>query len=231
METIEKRLRAELYKEGKRLIELKVKDIDEEEQETIEKVKEFMEKNTDKTEKHTDVLGTTELHEKYLNWNQKVNHEKNPEIAKVNCGSINYIDTNREFGKYLSDLGYIKGKAKREGKTVRGYSNVKYKESADTSISVKEYMEKYTERTDSVKDRVVISKLLPKFYKEYRERYGEVTFKNKLLKYGYHTKVAKETQIVEGRYGKEKYVKVGVEVPCVLKVRLKNEFYRDEWTQ
>jgi hypothetical protein len=156
--------------------------------------------------------------------------ESSPYLPIRSCNSINYIKNTSVLGKYLVHLNYTPWKAKREGKTIRGYGYLKYKDSADTSISVKEYMEKYTERTNSVKDRVAISKLLPKFYSEHKERYGLDTFKHKLVKYGYHTKAAKETRRVEGRYGQEKVIKIGEEVPCVLKVKLNNEFFREAWS-
>jgi hypothetical protein len=237
IEDVKKRVRDEIRELDLMLIDMKVVDIQREEKETIEKVKMFMERNTYATEKQTDVLGTTELYEKYLKWNKEKNHEmfpnipenSNPNLPIRSCNSINYIKNTSVLGKYLVHLNYTPWKAKREGKTLRGYGYLKYAESADTSISVKEYMEKYTEKTGSVKDRIVISKLLPKFYSEHKERYGLETFKHKLVKYGYHTKAAKETRRVEGRYGQEKVIKVGTEVPCVLKVRLKNEFFREEW--
>ena len=201
------------------------------EKEIEENVRIFMERNTMETEKKTDVIGTTDLYNKYTLWNQEKNHKQNPTLNKRSCVSLNSIESSSVFGKQLTQLNYKQWKAKREGKTIRGYGYLKYRECADSSVSVKEYMEKYTERTDSVKDRIAIRKLLPKFYGEHNERYGIEKFKNKLIKYGYRTKAAKETQRVEGRYGQEKVIKVGEEEMCVLKVRLKDEFYREEWTK
>jgi hypothetical protein len=238
VQDVKRRVRDELRELDLMLVDLKVVDLDAEEKATIEKVSMFMKDTTYVTEKQTDVIGTTELYEKYLQWNKEKNHEifpnipveSSPHIPIRSCNSINYIKNTCVLGKYLVHLNYTPWKAKREGKTIRGYGYLKYKDSADTSISVKEYMEKYTERTGSVKDRVAISKLLPKFYSENKERYGLDTFKHKLVKYGYHTKAAKETQRVEGRYGQEKVIKIGEEVQCVLKVRLKNSFFREEWS-
>lgn len=231
VEEVTRRIRDELREVNVRVVELKVEDIDEYEVETIEKVRMFMEENTMTTEKKTDVLGTTDLYNKYVSWNQKKNQELYPNKYIRDCVSINYVENSSVFGKHLTHMNYTQWKAKRENKTIRGFGYMKYRDGADNSVSVKEYMEKYTERTGSVKDRIAIRKLLPKFYKEHSERYSQETFKNKLLKYGYHTKAAKETQRVKGRYGQEKIIKVGEEVPCVLKVRLKDEFFREEWTQ
>ena len=223
------RLRKVLIKEKIVIVDLKVRDIEEDEMETIEKVKKFMEEATEKTDKKTDVLGTSELLDKYIKWNTAYNQKMNQEKPVRECGSMNYIETVNLFGKYLTNLNYSKWKAKQEGKTVRGYGYLKYKGESD-DINVKEFMEKYTEKTESVKDRISIQKLLPKYWRDNRERYGIETFKYKLIKYGYQTKAAKETQRVEGRYGKEKVIKVGEIVNCVLKVKLKNEFFREEWT-
>lgn len=231
LEDVRRRVKEELREVNLRLVDVKVEDIEEEELKTIEKVKLFMEENTECTEKKTDVLGTTDLYEKYCNWNRKKNHENNPNMNIRNCNSINYIENTNVLGKYLTHLNYTQWKAKREGRTIRGYGYLKYKGEADESRAVKEFMEKYAERTGSVKDRVSIAKLLPKFWRDHKERYGIETMTKKLIKYGYHTKAARETQRVEGRYGNEKVVKVGEIVPCILKVKLKNEFFRDEWTQ
>jgi len=230
---ITERVREELRDAGLRLtIPMQVENLDDTEVKTIEKVKMFMEENTEKTEKVTDVLRTSELHDKYLEWNENKNNEIYPEIeSKHQRRLINWINETKEMGKLLSDLSYTKARGKYEGKTVRGYGYLKYKGEADTSISVLNFMEKYTERTKSSMDRIPITKVLPKFYREHSERYGIDKFTKMLNKYEYKTKAAKETKVVEGRYGKEKVVKCLEVVQCILKVKLKNEFYREEWTE
>jgi hypothetical protein len=230
---ITERVREELRDAGLRLSKpILVEKLEDTEVKTIEKVKMFMEENTEKTEKVTDVLRTSELHDKYLEWNETKNNELYPEIeSKHQRRVINWINETKEMGKHLIDLNYTKARGKYEGKTVRGYGYLKYKGEADTSISVLKFMEKYTERTKSSMDRIPITKVIQKFYRENRERYGIEKFTKLLNKYEYKTKAAKETKIVEGRYGKEKVVKGNEVVQCVIQVKLKEEYYREEWTE
>jgi len=229
IEDIIRRFKDELRDAYFKVTTLKVELMEEEEISTMAKVKKFMENSTEMTEKETDVIGTTELWYKYEEWNRNKNKEDG--LTGMDIGAVNVVLSTNEMGRILSELNYKSKKGKYEGKTVRGYGYLKYKGEADNSISVKEFMEKYTENTNSTLDRVSIEKLLPKFYREQRERYGIETFRKKLNRFGYATKAAKETQRVEGRNGKEKVVKVGKAELCILRVRLKNEFYRDEWTK
>ena len=196
VEDITRRFKEELRDHDLKVTKLKVEIMEGEEKSTIEKVKQFMEANTETTEKETDVLGTTELWEKYIEWNRKVNKEEG--MRGMDVGSVNAILSTNVMGQILSELNYKSKKGKYEGKSVRGYANLKYKGEADSSVSVLEFMEKYTEKTKSTLDRVIISKILPKFYTEHRERYGEETFRKKLNRFGYTTKGAKATQRVEG---------------------------------
>ena len=228
LEDATRRFKAELRDADLKVITLKVDILGSEEKSTTDKVKMFMKANTETTEKETDVLGTTELWDKYEEWNRKVNKEEG--MSGMDIGAVNAILSTNVMGHILSELNYKAKMGKYEGKTVRGYSKLKYKGEADESISVLQFMEKYTEKTSSTLDRVSISKLLPKFYTDHRERYGLETFRKKLNRFGYTTKAAKATQRVEGRYGKEKVIKVGDAVLCILRVRLKNEFYREEWS-
>jgi len=229
LEDIIRRFKDELKDAELKITALKVEVLEAEEISTAAKVKKFMEHSTEATEKETDVLGTTDLWNKYEEWNRKKNKEDG--LTGMDIGAVNVVLSTNEMGRILSELNYKGKKGKYEGKTVRGYGYLKYKGEADNSISVKDFMEKYTENTDSTLDRISIEKLLPKFYRDHRERYGIETFRKKLNRFGYTTKAAKETQRVEGRYGKEKVVKVGKAELCILRVRLKNEFYREEWTQ
>jgi hypothetical protein len=186
-----------------------------------------MEEHTERTGNKGDVIPTAELWYKYSDWNKKRNEQMYPEMLKTERDKIRQVLTANEMGRNLSLLEYDRGIGKVEGKTTRGYMKLKYKDSADTSVKVKEFMEKYTERTKSLKDRIAITKLLPKFYDENRERYGTESFSKKLNKYGYYTKPAKETKKEIDRYGVERYKKIGEAVPCVMKVTLKQEFYRN----
>ena len=228
LEEITRRFKDELREHDYKVTTLKVERMGEEEISTLAKVKKFMEATTERTEKETDVLGTTELWYKYEEWNRKKNKEEG--LTGMEIGAVNVVLSKNVMGHILTELNYKSKKGKYEGKTVRGYGYLKYKGEADNSIRVKEFMEKYTEKTDSTLDRVTIEKVLPKFYREHRERYGIETFRKKLNRLGYTTKAAKETQRVEGRYGKEKVVKVGKAELCILRVRLKDEFYREEWS-
>jgi hypothetical protein len=229
IEDITRRLREELRDVDLKLITIKVDNLEAEEKQTTDKVKIFMETNTEETEKETDILGTTELWTKYEEWNRKTNKEEGFKGSDI--GAVNVVLSTNVMGHILTELNYKAKIGKYEGKAMRGYSNLKYRGEADESISVLKFMEKYTEKTNSTLDRVSISKLLPKFYTDNRERYGIETFRKKLNRFGYTTKGARETQRVEGRYGKEKVIKVGEAVLCILRVRLKNEFYREEWTK
>ena len=225
-EEIIKRLRAELLREHLKITALKIESIDDEDMSTIERVKEYMEETTEKTDKKTNIIGTTELWERYIDWNREYNTKNCIEgTPKYKLNTINGVETTNVMGKHLTLLGYVQYQGKVEGKQTRGYGYLKYTEKNDKSINVLKFMEKYTEKTNSLKDRLVISKLLPKFYDENRERYGVETFSKKLNKYGYQTKGAKELQKTEGRYGREKVIKVGEAVPCVLKVILKGVPY------
>ena len=225
---ISRRFKDELRDHNFKITTLKIEIMEDEEISTMAKVKTFMEYATEMTEKETDVLGTTNLWNKYEEWNRNKNKEDG--LTGMDIGAVNAVLSTNEMGRLMSELNYKSKKGKYEGKTVRGYGYLKYKGEADNSINVLKFMEKYTEKTDSTLDRVSIQKLLSKFYTSYRERYGIETFRKKLNRYGYTTKAAKETQRVEGRYGKEKIVKVGKAEICILRVRLKNEFYREEWS-
>lgn len=229
LEDITRRFKEELRDANLKITTLKVELMEEEDISTMAKVKTFMDSITERTDKETNVLGTTELWYKYEEWNRNKNKEDG--LKGMDIGAVNVVLSTNEMGRLLTELNYKSKKGKYEGKTVRGYGYLKYKDEADSSISVKEFMETYTETTNSTLDRVSIEKLLPKFYKTYRERYGIETFRKKLNRFGYTTKAAKETKRVEGIYGKEKVVKVGKAELCILKVRLKNEFYKEEWTQ
>jgi hypothetical protein len=231
LEQITERLREELLGSNLKLLIIMVENIAQIEQTTLENVKEFMESSIEVTANQTDVIGTSELYDTYYKWNSEKQRKLYPEMVPQRSAMINYIENASVLGKHLVNLNYKTKAGRFEGKQVRGFGYIKYKGEADNSTSVKEFMEKYTERTESLKDKVSISKMLPKFYREHKERYGEEIFIKKLHRNGYKTKAAKETQRVEGRYGKEKVIKVGMPVNCVLKVRLKNEFYKEEWTQ
>ena len=227
VEEVLRRARSELLDSKIKIVTLKVESIEDEEISILGNVKEFMEEITERTDTKGDMLGTTELWYKYEEWNEKRNERLYPEKSKVVRRGIKGLVSSNEMGRNLTLLEYKKGIGKVEGKTTRGYYYVKYKDTADTSIHVKDFMEKYTERTASLKDRIPISKLLPKFYDENRERYGVETFSKKLNKYGYYTKSAKEIENVIGKYGQVQRKKVGEAVPCVIKVTLKQEFYRN----
>jgi DNA-directed RNA polymerase specialized sigma54-like protein len=227
-EGIEERLRGELLDNRMRIAVIKIEDVDDEEMSTVDKVKKFMEETTERTDKKTNVIGTTELWEKYIEWNYNENKKTMKEGDHMGTlNGKNRVLTSNVMGKILTDLLYKKHNNKVEGKQTRGFGYLKYKSEADNSISVKEYMEKYTERTNSLKDRIVIKKLLPRFYDEYPERYGQEVFIKKLNRYGYHTKPAKEIQKTRGKYGNEVLKKVGEPVQCVLKVALRPDFYKN----
>jgi hypothetical protein len=227
VEDILKRTRSELLDNKMRIVTIKVERLDEGSMSILGNVKMYMEQNTERTENKRDVIPTTELWECYTVWNRKRNEQMYPEMKKSERDKIRQVITPNEMGRNLISLEYENGIGKVEGKTARGYIKLKYKDSADKSISVKEFMEKYTERTNSLKDRIAISKLLPKFYEENIERYGTESFSKKLNKYDYYTKPAKETRKEMDRYGVVKYKKIGEAVQCVMKITLKEEFYRN----
>lgn len=227
LEDIIRRLKDELLSAELRYVSLKVESIYEEEVETIEKVKRFMNEVTEKTENKKNVMGTTELFEKYQEWNKETNMKEYPNETKFEHISRHGIDKANIMGRYLVSLNYKQRVGKYEGKVVRGYEGIKYKEEIDPSINVKKFMERYTEKTNSNKDKIAVRKMLPRFYREYTNRCGETGFSKKLNKYGYKTKPSKETQRVEGRYGKEKIIKVGEPIQCVLGVRFNSEYYKE----
>ena len=178
------RLRQEAREHGME-VKLIVIEAEEEEKHTKrEKVKEYMEENTERTENKKDIISVKEIWEQYDDWN------------RIRGGVETYIDTTREMGVYLSQLEYEKEIMKRDSKVIRGYKNIKFK---GESTSVKEFLKKYT--TEDEEKRISIMNLLRVYNVNRRER-GEgekistTEFTNKARKHGYKMKAAVEKPTV-----------------------------------
>lgn len=191
-----RRMRDELNDHNLVLRTIVISEREEEEVIKEEKVKEYMEKETEKTKSEKNVVTTRELWDKYDDWNAAT-------------GSAKTMINIAEMGRILSKLGYTKTRIRVNNQEKRGYKYLKYK---TESSKVKEFMEEYTEETEDVKSRISVRKLLMKHNSEYKPRESETSFKHKLNMYGYRTKTSYES----GKKGINNVIE-----PCVIKRKVK----------
>lgn len=175
------RWRQEAREVGLKITYIKFDVENEEEYEKREKVKEFMEEKTEKTENEKDIIVTNDIWDKYDDWNRD---------PKNNGGPSTMVESATGMGMYIGQLNYNKFIGKLNGKTVRGYTNIRYK--SETS-KVNEFLSKFTIKTESGDDRIALKNLLM-VYKEWMDckKIGETEFKNSANKYGYKMKAAVE---------------------------------------
>ena len=128
---------------------------------------------------------------------------------------------------YLGQLNYNKFIGKINGKTVRGYTNIRYK--SETS-KVNEFLSKFTIKTESGDDRIALMNLI-KVYREWVrsnpsgeisqvKKIGETEFKNSANKYGYKMKAAVEKPYyINSTTGKKKKRTNQVITHCFTKLK------------
>jgi len=196
------RWRQEAREVGLRITYIKIDVEKEEEYEKREKVKDFMEGETEKTENEKDIIMTNDLWDKYDDWNRDPTN---------NGGPSTMVGSATGMGMYLGQLNYNKFIGKINGKTVRGYTNIRYK--SETS-KVNEFLSKFTIKTESGDDRIALKNLLmvyiewmrcssptddfleqksnPSGQRSCGKKIGETEFKNSANKYGYKMKAAVE---------------------------------------
>jgi len=172
-----RKMREDLTEHNLVLRTIVIREQEEEEVTKENKVKEYLESETESTKSEKYVITTTELWDKYDDWNATAGTAK----TMVNLG---------EMGRILSKLGYTKTRVRVNNRERRGYKCLKYK---TESSKVKEFMEEYTEETEDAKDRVSVRKLLMKHNTSYKPRESEISFKHKLNMYGYSTKTSYES--------------------------------------
>lgn len=170
---------------GLRITYIKFDVENEEEYEKREKVKEFLEERTERTENEKDIIVTNDLWTKYDDWNRD---------PKNNGGPSTMVESATGMGMYIGQLNYNKFIGKLNGKTVRGYTKIRYK--SETS-KVNEFLSKFTIKTESGDDRIAIMNLLMVYREWVRgdergKKIGETEFKNSANKYGYKMKAAVE---------------------------------------
>ena len=151
----------------------------EEEMYCRSQVVEFLSEYIEKSENKRDIITTRELFDKYDDW-----------FRGRKLSPMDYIDGGpAALGKYMGQLDYNKYIGKLNGKTVRGYTNIRWK--SETS-KVNDFMIKFTINTQDAEDRIALQKLVC-VYKEYTgEKISSTEFINKARKYGYKLKAAVE---------------------------------------
>lgn len=203
------RWRQEAREVGLRITYIKFDVENEEEYEKREKVKEFLEEKTEKTENEKDIIVTNDLWDKYDDWNRDPTN---------NGGPSTMVESATGMGMYLGQLNYNKFIGKINGKTVRGYTNIRYK--SETS-KVNEFLSKFTIKTESGDDRIALMNLLM-VYREWGEgnKIGETEFKNSANKYGYKMKAAVEKPYyINSTTGKRKKRRNQVITHCITKLK------------
>lgn len=203
------RWRQEAREVGLRITYIKFDVENEEEYEKREKVKEFLEERTEKTENEKDIIVTNDLWDKYDDWNRD---------PKNNGGPTTMVESSTIMGRYIGQLNYNKFIGKVNGKTVRGYTNIRYK--SETS-KINEFLSKFTIKTESGDDRIALLNLLM-VYREWGEgkKIGETEFKNSANKYGYKMKAAVEKPYyINSTTGKKKKRTNQVITHCITKLK------------
>lgn len=181
-----KRWREEAMESNLKITYIKIEAEDPKEVIIREKVKEFLEERTEETENEKDIIVTKELWEKYDDWNRD---------PKNKGGTETMIGSATGMGIYIGQLNYKKYIGKMNGKTVRGYRNIRYK---SEERKVNEFIRRHTIRTDSSEDRISVLKLFNKYREWMRaneysgHEIGTTEFKNEAKKYGYKMKAAVE---------------------------------------
>jgi len=183
-------------------------------------VEEFLDEYTVKTNNKKDKITTEDLHEKFCVWYNRFG---------VIIDTIHECEINsaQEFGKIMSGHfpDYDSGRLQYRGKTKRYYSKLKYK--SMEMNTVKEFLDKYTEKTEDPKDRISLTKLLTMFnYLDYKPRGGCEIFKTKAMLGEYKVKTCYE-KLVKGP-GR-------VVEPCLMRAKpteeLKELFLKEGLTQ
>jgi hypothetical protein len=180
-----------------------------------EMVKEFIEEMTEYSEEDKNYITIKELTEKYEEWHRGKYNENREE------GYESYITDTGDFGKYLTNLANIYKETRSvNGKTTRVCKNIVWK--GTEAYKVKEWIRKYTNKTNNSEDRISINKLVLLYnsggdvecesgrsMKETNE-----SFKTRAKSHGYRVKTCYEKPIKTKDKTKE-----DVTVPCLMEVK------------
>lgn len=160
-------------------------------QSKYEMVKGFLDQTTVKTNNKKDKITTEDLFEKYTQWyNNKGKYEYKDTMREWD------IKSPQEFGKMMTQnfKEYESGRGQYRGKTKRYYNKIKYK--TMELNTVKEFLDKYTEKTEDSKDRIAITKLVRMYnILDYKPRTGNDYFKDKAKLGEYRVKTSYENRV------------------------------------
>ena len=189
---------------------LTVKEQNDEEITLQEVIEEYINEYTEKTENERDIIGTTDLYDKWEDW-RRTKYNERKEILLTTLITVN------TFGKEVHKY-YERGMCKtRDNKTIRGFKSIRYKSEMS---KVEEFMKKNTIKTeDTLLYRMTMTELLYG-YKDWMEGEnigGQEHLNTILRKYGYSTKRCYVKKEVLKANGKKKIENVskGTEM-CVM---------------
>ena len=201
---IKARFQAELYDALKcELATCVVRRVEGTMNKKTENLKEFMEETTVNSNNKKDCISLQELHKKFQDW-----------MRANNKSTSLFLDDVTLLGKYLRYLPeYVREKTTICGKTQTVIRNLKYKNMELNKV--KEFLDKYTEKTGDAKDRISIDKLIYIHnHLEYDPRVNESSFKYKAVLGEYRIKTCYE-QLVKGPNRLQK--------PCLMDVKATND--------
>jgi len=203
-----RRMRDELLDHNIEIKTVIFREINENRNEKKERINKYLNETTKMTTNERDVIGIKNLWDLYEEWN----------YANEGTAETSVTGGANEMGKYMAMLQYDKAVIQIHGKTIRGYKNLRFK--TDDESKVKEFMERYTERTEKKEDNIKIEKLVRKYNEEYKPRCNLKRMKEELINNEYKTKTCYETK--ENQEKNRKGFKEGNEaVPCVKGVKWK----------
>ena len=215
-----RRFKEELREHNKRVTVMKLRDDTEEEAVMEEELSEYLEETIEKTENKRDVIGTSELYDKWEKWMRERHRTNRGMQQKLTIGLTHFgRELNKQYKKQVLKT--------RDNKTIRGFECIKYKNEEGTKVE--EFMIKHIENTeDSILDRIPLKEVYYK-YLEWGEgeRMGPEKFQTEVTKTGeYKTKQASLKREVERRNGKTKVESIGGKYEtqlCVMKVKWKDK--------
>jgi len=201
-----RRMRDELLDHDLEITTINIQEITDKKQEKKYRAERFLNETIKRTENERDIIEIKKLWELYEDWNYA--NEGTPETSMT--GGAN------EMGKYMSMLKYDKKVIQVNGRTIRGYKNIRFISQTESKIT--EFMERYTERTENKEDNIKIEKLVRKYNEEYKPRCNITMMKQELINNEYKTKTCYETK--EDQENNKKGGGGGCEAgPCVKGVK------------
>jgi len=171
-----------------------------------EQVGEFLQEMTERTLNEKDIITTKELWDKYDDWFRG----KKRQVDE-------YVDSTAKMGMYIGELEYTKYIGKLNGKTVRGYRNIKW---GSESSKVNDFMSKFLIRTYSGEDRVSLENSVYVYREWSGHSINQTDFKESARKYEYKLKAAVEKPYyISSSTGKKKKREGQTIEQCYTKVK------------